>query len=233
MKFSSSVITPEVFTLQHLIDVFTTPIMQGAMWTTIWLAVLSGLICVLIVALISYMEVRRASIYAKILAYLAVLPVAIPGITYAVGLLWVFLRTPLYGSSWVLLFAYLARFLPYAVAVSRSGVLQIHPDLEQSARMCGASGLASIRLITMPLLKPTLIAILFFVMLMSMKELSASVLLASQRSPVLSVLTWQYTDSGDYQFASAIGVVQSVMMMVLIVITRAVFKVKLEKTFGT
>jgi iron(III) transport system permease protein len=233
MKYSAPTITPEVFTLQHFIDIFTMPNVRSAMWTTIWLAVLSGLICVAVGALISYMEVRRASIYARILAYLAVLPVAIPGITYAVGLLWVFLRTPLYGSSWVLLVAYLARFLPYAVAVSRSGVLQIHPDLEQSARMTGASSLAAIRLITLPLLKPTLIAILFFVMLMSMKELSASVLLASQRSPVLSVLTWQYTDSGDYQFASALGVVQSVMMMVLIVITRAVFRVKLEKTFGT
>jgi iron(III) transport system permease protein len=233
MKFSSPVINPSVFTLQHLIDAFTSQEMQEAMWTTIWLAVVSGLVCVLIGGLISYMEVRRANLSARILAYLAVLPVAIPGITYAVGLLWVFLRTPLYGSAWVLLFAYLARFLPYAVAVSRSGILQIHQDLEQSARMCGASGLSTIRLVTLPLLKPTLIAILFFVMLMSMKELSASVLLASQQTPILSVLTWQYTDSGDYQYASAIGVVQSVMMIALIFITRAVFKVKLEKTFGT
>ena len=65
----------------------------------------------------------------------------------------------------------------------------------------------------MPLLKPTLIAILFFVMLMSIKELSASVLLYTQDSQVLSVLTWHYMDAGNYQFAAAIGVIQTLMMI--------------------
>ncbi len=84
----------------------------------------------------------------------------------------------------------------------------------------------------MPLLKPTLIAILFFVMLMSIKELSASLLLYSQNSQVLSVLTWHFMDAGNYQFASALGVIQTIIMMALVVITRAIFGVQLEKTLA-
>jgi iron(III) transport system permease protein len=98
--------------------------------------------------------------------------------------------------------------------------------------MSGASGLTALRKITMPLLKPTLIAILFFVMLMSIKEISASLLLYTQRSQVLSVLTFHFMDAGNYQFAAAIGVIQTLMMMALVIITRAIFRVQLEKALA-
>ena len=80
----------------------------------------------------------------------------------------------------------------------------------------------------MPLVKPTLIALLFFVMLQSIKELSASALLYGQNSQTLSVLTWHYMDGGEYQFASAVGVIQTILMIGLVLVTRAVFKVRLE-----
>jgi iron(III) transport system permease protein len=187
---------------------------------------------VLIGVIISFGELRRPNLMTVLLAFVSVLPVAVPGIVYGVGLMWTFLRTPFYGGTIVLLLAYVAKFLPFSVVVSRSGILQIHPELEQSARMSGATGLIALRAITMPLLKPTLIGILFFVMLNSIKELSASVLLYSQRSQVLSVLTWNYMDAGNYQLAAAVGVVQTVMMILLVVITRAAFGIKLENALA-
>jgi len=47
------------------------------------------------------------------------------------------------------------------------------------------------------------------------------------------VLTWHYMDAGNYQFAAAVGVTQTVMMLLLVVITRAVFRVKFEKAMGS
>jgi iron(III) transport system permease protein len=84
----------------------------------------------------------------------------------------------------------------------------------------------------MPLLKPTLIAILFFVMLMSIKELSASLLLYTQDSQVLSVLTWHFMDAGNYQFAAAIGMIQTLMMVALVLVTRWIFRVRLENALA-
>jgi iron(III) transport system permease protein len=187
---------------------------------------------VLVGLLISFMEVRRPGPATRTLAFLGVLPVAVPGLVYGIGLLWTYIQTPIYGTPWILLMAYVAKFLPYGIVVSRSAVIQLHPELEQSARMSGATGLMAMRKITMPLLKPTLIAILFFVMLMSIKELSASILLYNQKSQVLSVLTWHYMDAGDYQFAAAIGVVQTVMMIALVIFTRAIFRVQMEKALS-
>jgi len=232
MKFSAPTITADILTTLHYRQIFELQDIRVALWNTMWLAVLCGAGCVVVGLLISYMEVRRPHPATKALAFLGVLPVAVPGLVYGIGLLWTYVGTPVYGTAWILLLAYLAKFLPYGIVVSRSAIIQIHPDLEQSARMCGASGLTALRKITMPLLKPTLIAILFFVMLMSIKELSASILLYSQRSQILSVLTWHYMDAGNYQFASALGVLQTILMIALVVITRAIFKVRLEQAMA-
>jgi len=232
MKYSAPMITPEIFTANHYIQIFTFQNIRDALWNTIYLAVLSGAICVLVGLVISFMEVRRASMATRLIAFLGVLPVAVPGLVYGLGLIWAYIQTPLYGTVWVLLLAYVAKFLPYGIMVSRSAIIQVHPDLEEGARMSGASGLTTLRAITMPLLKPTLIAILFFVMLMSIKELSASLLLYTQNSQVLSVLTWHFMDAGNYQFAAAIGMIQTLMMVALVVLTRWIFRVRLENALA-
>ena len=232
MKYSAPMITPEIFTANHYIQIFTFQNIRDALWNTIYLAVLSGAICVLVGLVISFMEVRRTSPATRLIAFLGVLPVAVPGLVYGLGLIWAYIQTPLYGTVWVLLLAYVAKFLPYGIMVSRSAIIQVHPDLEEGARMSGASGLTTLRAITMPLLKPTLIAILFFVMLMSIKELSASLLLYTQNSQVLSVLTWHFMDAGNYQFAAAIGMIQTLMMVALVVLTRWIFRVRLENALA-
>jgi iron(III) transport system permease protein len=69
-------------------------------------------------------------------------------------------------------------------------------------------------------------------MLMSIKELSASVLLYSERGPVLSVLTWSYMESGNFQFAAAVGILQSLIMVGVVVLTRWAFRIKLENAMA-
>jgi iron(III) transport system permease protein len=232
MKYSAPMITADIFTTNHYVQIFTFQNIRDAIWNTIYLAVLCGAICVLVGLVISFMEVRRASLGTRLIAFLGVLPVAVPGLVYGLGLIWAYIQTPLYGTVWVLLLAYVAKFLPYGILVSRSAIIQVHPDLEEGARMSGASGLTTLRAITMPLLKPTLIAILFFVMLMSIKELSASLLLYTQDSQVLSVLTWHFMDAGNYQFAAAIGMIQTLMMVALVLVTRWIFRVRLENALA-
>lgn len=232
MKYSSSTLTADIFTLEHYRQIFLLADMRMALRNTLVLAVLSGAVCVVVGLLVSVMEVRRPGPGTALVAFLGVLPVAVPGLVYGIGLLWTYIGTPVYGTIWILLLAFIAKFLPYGIVVSRSAIIQIHPELEQSARMSGASALTVIRKITMPLLKPTLIAILFFVMIMSMKELSASILLYNQKSQILSVLTWHYMDAGNYQFAAAIGVVQTILMLALVIFTRAIFKVRLESAMA-
>jgi iron(III) transport system permease protein len=230
---SSAVITSDLFTLQHYQQFWREPGMRDAFLNTLVLALGAGGLCVAFGFIISLADVRRPGLLTRALAVVSAIPVAVPGLVYGIGLLWLFLKTPFYGTVWVLLFAYIAKFIPFGVVMSRGGLQQIHTDLENSARSSGASAFQAVRYITLPLMKMTLVSILFCVMLLCIKELSASAMLYTNRSQVLSVLTWHYMDSGNYQFAAALGVLQSVIMVGLVLITRFVFRVKLERTMGS
>ena len=232
LKNSTASLTADQFTWRHYEAFFGAPEMRGALMNTVLLSVGAGLCCAFAGFVISFGDIRRSGIATRILSVASTVPVAVPGLVYGVGFLWLSLRTPLYGTVWVLLLAYLAKFIPFGVLMSRGGLQQIHPDLEGSARMSGATPMQAIRFITLPLMRLTLASVGFSVVLLCVKELSASALLYTNRSQVLSVLTWQYMDSGNYQFAACVGVVQTVIMVGLVFGARAAFGIRLERSMG-
>ncbi len=232
MKFTSTSFPPEIWTFKHYIDIYNVPNLRSSLINTVLLALMSAALVMGIGLIVSFAELRRPGHLTRALAFMGVLPVAVPGLVYGIGLLWTYAQSPLYGTIWVLLLAYVAKFLPYGVLISRSGIMQIHRDLELSARMSGATQLQAALLIVMPLMRATLISIFFFVMIMSMKEISASLLLSTSANRVLSVLTWSYMDSGSYQLAAAIGIVQTLIMLGLVLGTRALLGVKLENAIA-
>src|SRR6185295_10853547 len=75
----------------------------------------------------------------QILEYLAVLPVAVPGIAFGVGVALFWLRMPIavYGTIWIIVLAFIGRFTGYAVRSISSSIVQVHPELEESARIAG------------------------------------------------------------------------------------------------
>lgn len=211
---------------------FSEPTTFAALPNTLGLALASGLLCVVIGGLISVLDIRSSSWWARLLSAVGVLPVAIPGLIFGIGLLWVYISSPLYGTIWIMLLAYVARFLPYGIVVSRAAIVQIDRSLEESARMAGAGTLRVLWTITTPLIKTSLLAVFFLVMMQSVKEISASILLFTPRSQVLSTLAWQYVQSGDFQFAAMIGVIQTAMLTLLVILARMFLGLQLERTMG-
>ncbi len=232
LRNSTAFVTTDMLTLDHYRQFFNDQETLRSLVNTAFLAVLTAALCVLAGFVISFADVRRSGMLPKCIAVLSALPVAVPGLVYGIGILWVSLRTPFYGTVWVLLCAYLAKFVPFGVVMSRGGLQQIHPDLEGSARMSGASPAQVVWHVTLPLMRLTLISAAFCVMLLCIKELSASVILYTTRSEVLSVLTWHYMDSGNYQYAATIGVIQTLMMIGIVVVLRGAFRIRLEQTMG-
>jgi iron(III) transport system permease protein len=232
LRFSAAIPTLNIMTTRHFVQIFTERASSAALPNTVKLAVASAVLCVVIGLLVSVLDVRRPRWWTKTLSVVGIMPIAVSGLIFGFGLLWAYIRTPLYGTMWILLLAYVARFLPYGIVMSRSALIQVDPALEESARMSGAGNLRILGTITLPLIKPSLIAILFLVMMQTVKEISASILLFTPQSQVLSTLAWQYVQAGGFQFAAAVGVVQTVMLIVLILATRFVFGLRLERTLG-
>jgi hypothetical protein len=97
----------------------------------------------------------------------------LPGLVLGVSIMIFYLTfdVGIYGTFWIILLAYVTRFLPYGLRYSTSSMLQIHKDLEESAGMSGASWLTVFRRVVLPLLKPGLIAGWIYVMIVSIRDL--------------------------------------------------------------
>jgi iron(III) transport system permease protein len=83
---------------------------------------------------------------------LTFIPWAFPGTALAIGLLWtyVYMPLPIYGTLWILLIAYITRFLPYGLRAMTSTVVQIHNDLPEASMVCGAGFAATFRRVLLP-----------------------------------------------------------------------------------
>jgi iron(III) transport system permease protein len=125
-----------------------------------------------------------------------------------------------YGTIWIMLIAYVTRFMPYGLRYSTASMLQIHSELEESAAMSGASWSTTFRRVVLPLLKPGLLAGWIYVMIVSIRELSTSILLYSPDTQVVSIVIWELWENGQYVELSALGVLFILMLFVLVMLTQ-------------
>jgi iron(III) transport system permease protein len=133
----------------------------------------------------------------------------------------------IYGSLWILLSAYVTRFLPYGMRYNSTSMIQVHRELEESAAMSGASWFQAFRKIVLPLLKPGLVAGWVYIVVVSVRELSSSILLYSPGSDVVSVIIWELWQNGQYVELSAFGV-----MLISALFVFTLFAQELGKRFG-
>jgi iron(III) transport system permease protein len=148
---------------------------------------------------------------------LAFLPVAIPGVVIGLSLLIVYLRVPIgvYGTLWILLIAYVTRFMPYGIRTSSISMGQIAGELEESAHVSGAGWWQTFRRVLAPLLLPGFVAGWLYIFLVSLRELSTSLILYSPGREVLPVVIWDRYQDGGFPELSALGVLMVLATVVL------------------
>jgi iron(III) transport system permease protein len=136
-------------------------------------------------------------------------PVAIPGLIVGVSLVWLYLvlPVPVYGTPWILLIAYVTLHLPYAVRIVSSGLGHIHPELEEAALIAGASRVANLRRIVMPLIAPALAVSVVYITIRAFREYAASIFLTSVGSEVFSVIVLDMWEGGNSTILAAYATV--------------------------
>jgi iron(III) transport system permease protein len=161
--------------------------------------------CVL-VAFVTAWIVARTNIKLRwSLDRLAMLPLVFPGIVMGVAILKMYLTIPIpiYGTIWIMVAAFLPRYLPYAMRFSHSGLLGIHKELEESAKASGATWGQVARKIIIPLMMPALFAAWIYIFLITVRELAVALLLYSPGSEVISVVMWELWTNGAVGTLSA------------------------------
>jgi iron(III) transport system permease protein len=191
---------------------------------TVILGTATATIGAMLALVIAYVTARKAVPGHRVLGFLATAPVAIPGIVLGVGLFLSYTRPPfvLYGTLWILLIAFLTISLPSAYQQLQAAFRNIHPELEDASRILGATRLRSLREITAPLLRTSVIATWCFIFVGVMRELSAAIILFTSETKVISVLIFDLNESGDLGAISVIGIAMLVITFTVVTLVNRI-----------
>ena len=181
---------------------------RDALWNTVLLGVASATGGTLLALVVGYVTSRRLVTGYRVLGFLATAPVAIPGIVLGVGLFLSYTRPPLvlYGTLWILLLAFLTIELPAGYQQVQAAFRGLHPELEEASRIFGATRLKSLWQITAPLLRASVVATWCFVFIGVIRELSATIMLTTAKTKVVSVIIYDLNESGDLGAISVLGI---------------------------
>jgi iron(III) transport system permease protein len=170
--------------------------------------------------MVAYVSVRTRWRGRRLIESLAWLPWMMPGMVLGVGFLWGFAIIPgpieIYGTVWALLLAYIALGTPLAVRIMNGTFTQLSFDIEECSRVHGASWLQTLWRILIALSWPAFAVGWILTFFGIMRELSASVLLYSVGSEVLSVVMVRMLIDGQPERVTVIGL----MMMLLVFLFR-------------
>ena len=112
-------------------------------------------------------------------------------------------------------FVFLIARVAYATRMTNSGLIQVHPELEESAEVSGATLWQISRRVVLPLLTPTLIYAWLWIALLTYRELTLSVILTTPRNMTLPLVVWTTFLGGGLAQASALIVVMLAFMLPL------------------
>ncbi len=203
-----------LFTLDNYRQVLIDPLLGRALRNTLFLAVVGGGILVVLSGLVAYVVVRTRFVARRLLELISWLPWTLPGIVLSLAMLWAYIRVPgLYGTVFILLVAYVTHGIPLGTRVLSGTLAQVSMDLEESARMSGASWWTTFTHILLALLRPGIVAAWLLLAALFIRTLSIPVMLMAPGNEVLAVLTLNYWDQGQGQ---KVAVVAMLMLLLLV-----------------
>ena len=179
----------------------------GEAGNSLYVSGLAALVTILAAVPIATLTVRYPGKLSSVLERFTYIGFALPGIVVALALVFFGVRiaTPLYQTLGILIFAYMVLFLPTAVGAVRSSLLQIDPALEEAARSLGRSPFRAILAVTVPLIRPGILAGAALAFLLTMKELPATLILSPIGFKTLATSVWGAADEGFFAQAAAGG----------------------------
>jgi iron(III) transport system permease protein len=212
------------FTLDRFSTVWGYPMVQRALINTFTTAISVGFIATIVALFVVYCITRTNLKMKSILDNLSMLPLAVPSIVLSLGFLWAYIASPLWGTVWVLILAFLAKGLPWGVRATIGGMVQIDKALEESSRVCGAGWLHTFIKIVCRLLSGTIIASILLIIIFTVRELALPSLLKAYGSEFISVLLLEMWTNGYLAETTTLSFILIVFIILLTIILKKVFK---------
>jgi iron(III) transport system permease protein len=204
-----SIAAARMATLANHREFFANPFITGATVNSVIVAVVASTSVAGLSLITAWVSLRSRAPGRRAIDALAFLPLAMPGVLIATALIYVYLAVkviPIYGTIWIIAIAYLTIYLSFGSRAMNAVVLQLHPELDEAARMSGAGFARTIRRIIVPLAAPGLAAVWIWVFAHCLRELTAALMLQGADNATVPTLLYTYWSGGETNKAAAVGV---------------------------
>jgi len=223
-RFATVIMSQSQFTLSNYDTALAHGAVSSALGNSLFLGIVVATIGVFVMALLVWIIYRSRVPGRGAIEYIVMFPQAVPRMVFGLGLLWAWLNIPIpiYGTLWLLALAYFTVLLPLGVRTLAGVVLQIDRSLEECARVCGASWSYQLRTVTLPLLRPGIIAAWLLLFIASVRELGASIFLVGPNAKVIAPAIVSAWVSSSTELSAALALIQSAAVLIaLLVLLRA------------
>jgi iron(III) transport system permease protein len=180
-------------------------ILWSSAWNSVSVSALASVASVLVALPVVILAVRFPGRMASLIERSTYMGFALPGIVVALALVFFSANYAgiVYQTLALLIFAYVVLFLPQAVGAVRSSLLQVSPRLEEMGRILGRTPVRVWLSVTIPIVRPGLLAGAGLVFLTAMKELPATLLLSPIGFDTLATKIWGAAAEGFFARAAA------------------------------
>jgi iron(III) transport system permease protein len=210
------------FGLENYTTILGRPDFRSAVLNTGMLALTSSVVISVVSLALAWVTVRSKRRGVWMIDSLASMPLVVPGIVMGMAFLTVALNVPLglYGTITILILLHVTRFLPYGMRSASAGLVQIDAELEEAASVAGAGWVRRMRKVVLPLVIPTLFGGFLYAALLSVRELSGSIMVYTVDTRLFSILIFDYWQNGE------LGLLAAASTMVIAVLLGFVYLLK-------
>ena len=199
---------------------------RDAIWNSVSLGLSAALITMFAGVIISYVIVKMKVRGKGLLEFLGMLPFSVPGSVIALGVILAWsgkFGINLYNTVWIILVAYIARYMAFSLKANSAALEQVHDSLVEAARASGATMWQALRDIVAPLVRPGMVAAFFLIFLPALRELTVSVLLYGPTTRTIGVAIYTLNEDGETVYSAALaGIALIIIVLGEVLIKRLV-----------
>ena len=196
---------------------FEYEVTKDAIFNSISLALAAAIITMFAGVMISYVIVKMKLRGKGIWEFLGMLPFSVPGSVIALGVILAWsgqFGVNLYNTVWIILVAYIARYMAFSLKANSAALEQVHDSLMEASRSCGATMWQSLKDIVIPLVKPGMISAFFLIFLPALRELTVSIMLYAPTTRTIGVAIYTLNEDGETVMSTALAGIALILIVV-------------------
>ena len=215
---------PSVEALAHLslinyLRVLETPAIMESAINTVIVAAITPTAVVALATIVAWRAVRFSSWTNSIPDRLSFIVLGTPSVVIGLALMFLYLSVPIpiYGTLWIIIVAFVTRFISYSTRLMGAAFLQIHRELEEASYISGVAWWKTMRHVVLPLVWPSALRCWLWVCVHSVREVTLALMLVGVDNSTVAVRLWMMVASskGDISFACALAILIVVVLSVM------------------